>query len=400
MKEFQIDGLFVGSKEYFDSTPDVHKIEDDLDKGARGNYYMSADNIIRFRQEIASGRAGTQVAYMTTYLDSIERKSEAFFDGIEGRPAVGRIAQSNSYQIKGQPGSPQVRIRLEGLDELEDALQPLTNITGSGILGLIQKGVDNIVQKKLPQLTVGQNSHATGENRQIMGGLDLETLENDRVSLENRRYLVERGRAHTSNMVMVRPIAEKHGGQVSWRFNTAIVHMPGHLSVEVVNGPIVNDRMLVDVEFFSEYFGIQALHEPGDRFESLLEAVHAWALTYHPRSGPAMNFPVGSEFGAYIFSEGCGYVFGRPWAFRGENFTIPRFPFNNPVAWVHTHPRNADGTGVRWVGNEFSSADAQVTNFLDIPSFLVSPEGKIWIWELGKNGRDEGKLEIENIFGR
>jgi len=45
---------------------------------------MQADNIIRFRQEVAAGRAGTQIAYMTTYLNSIERKSEAFFDGING----------------------------------------------------------------------------------------------------------------------------------------------------------------------------------------------------------------------------------------------------------------------------------------------------------------------------
>jgi len=60
---------------------------------------MNDNNIMRFRQEISADRAGTQVAYMTTYLDSIERRSDAFFDSIEGRPAIGRTGQLGSPQV-------------------------------------------------------------------------------------------------------------------------------------------------------------------------------------------------------------------------------------------------------------------------------------------------------------
>ena len=125
MKEFTSNGLTVGSKEYFDSAPTVWKIEEDLDLGANGNYYMSVDNIMRFRQEIAAGRAGTQVAYMTTYLDSIERRSDAYFDSIEGRPAVGRTGQLGSPQV---PASrdPRAVLRFVG-EQVEQEMNALRN---------------------------------------------------------------------------------------------------------------------------------------------------------------------------------------------------------------------------------------------------------------------------------
>ena len=148
MKEFTSNGLTIGSKEYFDSAPTVWKIEEDLDLGANGNYYMSIDNIMRFRQEIAADRAGTQVAYLTTYLDSIERRSDAYFDSIEGRPAIGRIRQ---------PGSPQIRSRLEGLDELEDVLRPLPEFLGNAILKIVANTRNEAASKKQQQLMSNQN---------------------------------------------------------------------------------------------------------------------------------------------------------------------------------------------------------------------------------------------------
>ena len=252
----------------------------------------------------------------------------------------------------------------------------------NGIMDLVRAGVTGIKKNNLHRQNAAQGRQATDEHRQVMMADDGSEFLEDIIA---RQYLVERGRAHTSNMVMVRPIAEKHGGQVSWRDNRAIVHIPGHFSVEVVNAPIVNDRMLVDVEFFSKYFDIQALHEPGDRFETLLEAVHAWALTYHPRSDPTIDFPDGSEFGSWIYIEGGSFIFDRPWRIRGENFTIPwRHAPGMPVAWIHTHPRNYAGRGGYWDGRNFSWQDSMVANNRQIPAFLVSPYGFVLELKLGR----------------
>ena len=98
---------------------------------------------------------------LSTKMDDLyqEGRSEAFFDSVEGRPTAGRIRQ---------PGSPQIQIK--GLDEAEDALQPLTKVIGGGILGVLAKAVDNIVNKKLPQLIASQGSNIADGNRQVMAG--------------------------------------------------------------------------------------------------------------------------------------------------------------------------------------------------------------------------------------
>ena len=110
-------------------------------------------------------------------------------------------------------------------------------------------------------------------------------------------------------------------------------------------------------------------------------AVYAWARTYHPLSGPTIEFPNGSEWGTWIYSDpslqGRRFMFGEePSADnRGESWVRP--PAQNPefitLGWIHTHPNPGTGFAVE----QFSAADGNFTVRHAVPGFLVAPSGTV-----------------------
>ena len=227
---------------------------------------------------------------------------------------------------------------------------------------------------------------------------------------------IDGARGHDPTMVLLRYIAEKNGGRVTWNQSsrTATVHMPGFDPISGISGVIVNGRMIIERSFFMDNFGLsinQASHMPYDRFRSKDSALLAWALMYHPRSTSFAQFPLGSEWGTWIYrdTDNTGlYMFGARPTQRGDAWVI--LPTQNhafePVGWIHTHPN----PGYRWIVEEFSSADARVSAFFGVPGFLVAPSGALrridpsWSGPGGSfaipNNSPYVSTIIDDIFGR
>ena len=88
--------------------------------------------------------------------------------------------------------------------------------------------------------------------------------------------------------VMLRYIVKKNGGSVSYnpKTNYATISMDGYKDLEVA-GQIVNGRMLVDHEFLMNNFNLsefKALHNAGDRFDTIDDTALAFGLMYYDKS--------------------------------------------------------------------------------------------------------------------
>ena len=142
---------------------------------------------------------------------------------------------------------------------------------------------------------------------------------------------------------------------------------------------IVNSRAVVSSQLLMDTFGLtqaQATHHAYDRFGSKEDALLAWGLMFHPRSGPTSVFPNGSEFGAWIYRDSSGrYMFGSDQPDRGEtfvNFGAPNSSFT-AVGIIHTHPRPGVGFDVE----RFSFQDGRAARQIEAPVFLVTPAGHL-----------------------
>jgi len=136
-----------------------------------------------------------------------------------------------------------------------------------------------------------------------------------------------------------------------------------------------------------------ASHEAYTTFRTKENAMLAWALTFHPLSGPdPPRFPQGSEHFSWLYRTPYGYTFGHqaPDNLRGENYIrlgVPRTRRGYElIGWIHTHPISVfsdeigrqHGYGAR--GMElFSYRDGMFSQRSDVqvPGYLVTPNGEL-----------------------
>jgi len=130
-------------------------------------------------------------------------------------------------------------------------------------------------------------------------------------------------------------------------------------------------------------------HAPYTPFLSKNNAVLAWSLTFHPKSGPTEQFPRGSEFGSWIFKNPDGfYMFGSYWPTRGATYTSPPMFATRTytrVGSIHTHPKPR-GSEVfsGWIniptvvpGRYTGYGDGHFAYERGWPVFLVTPQGYV-----------------------
>jgi len=154
-----------------------------------------------------------------------------------------------------------------------------------------------------------------------------------------------------------------------------------------------------------------AHHGQYDPFNSKETALLAWALLFHPFSGPTENFPRGSEHASLIYRDDYGmYMFGFP-SSRRSAFSV-RLPSPNrnlpyPIGANHTHPH--DPLDFLGAGNRFSRGDGRVAVDEGFPVYLTAPNGSLlrldpsWPYQEGNsiifNNNPYVTILVDDIFG-
>ena len=161
--------LIVGSKAYFDYLEEnkasvVPKVEHDLEHGAsHSNFYMTAGNILRLRQELdALGRMGVDIGSVNMYLDRLESRSADFFDGIEGRAAAGRARQPSPPRAlnSGDPLATQ-RALAEQLEQEMNDLKDSVRHAPEFLRDFIFNALDNMMDAVTDKATTATTSMNT-----------------------------------------------------------------------------------------------------------------------------------------------------------------------------------------------------------------------------------------------
>jgi len=154
--------MIVGSAEYFERLMPTGSISDamatsrsfiitfeaDLELGAMGNYYMTANNIMRFKQQLnALARAGVDISIMNSYLERIERRS------------------AENYRR-------QVSYDSRGLDPIREAVRDLPTSIGNAVLNSVENGIEKIILKHYQRSVAEHTSEWTSDTTTHYATLD------------------------------------------------------------------------------------------------------------------------------------------------------------------------------------------------------------------------------------
>jgi len=135
-------------------------------------------------------------------------------------------------------------------------------------------------------------------------------------------------------------------------------------------------RLVFSSDLLMMDFGLtreQATHQAGDRFNTLNDAVVAWALTYYPRT-----VTQGIEFGAMLHgTEEDGFFWGDLVTGARTNINLS-YAFDAAtepvVATIHTHP-NIFG----YNPNSPSRGDRMANFAMRVPGYIATPNSNV-IW--------------------
>ena len=209
------------------------------------------------------------------------------------------------------------------------------------------------------------------------------------------------------NNVLLRYIAEKNGGTINvveediGIFGIQIMRVAyvevtiGDISIKY-KGRIVNGKMIIDSRQFGRDFNItdNALltHQyNSDRFNTPGDAALAWALTYYPKSNQTGN---PREYGSNILTDSGGYYFDDPAIGQVNRVIIPAPAAGETrAAFIHSHPFD-----INYKYNEFSSQDLQTMRNANIPSYLVSPNGKIQVAYVNEKSYTKTETVFSGIY--
>ena len=117
-----------------------------------------------------------------------------------------------------------------------------------------------------------------------------------------------------------------------------------------------------------------------------------------------MSIRTDTEYGGKILYKGTGF-FGNKrdfyYTFRegepGAGFVNPGLKYSQTVAMWHTHGASA-GRFSLYDPEEFSPTDINVAKKWNVPSYLITPSGKMWVGHWDKNS-DEWKVSpVRNPF--